>query len=141
MSVKFMDADALKTALVALGYPPEQVQVHAQPVKLRDYMNRLTENLAHVVIDRKYIGTAHNDMGWLVDPKGESAEYICDYARKDVSHCINPQVRAMGGHTKQFSDRLAQEYTAAVTVKHYASRGKRVQRVVEGDKIKLFVSA
>lgn len=138
LTVKYLDADSLKTALIKLGYKAENIEVSKELKPLQDYTGTDTKLKAHVIVRRKAVGNLCNDLGWCVGEKAES--YICDYAN-NPEKCYNTEVKKLGGHGKSFQDRLAQEYAVAVTEKHYKARGKTVTRVTEPDgRIKLYAS-
>lgn len=153
--VQFKDPNALKKALVNLGFKEDQVEIHKNPVQLFDYCDQTTKyrfkdtqderfrhgDLCHVVVRKRHVGEAQNDLGFFVDPKGESVSFICDFARQcDPKRIYNPKVQELGGFNKKFDSRLAQEYAFEVAKSVYEKKGKKVTRVDEKGKIKLYAN-
>jgi hypothetical protein len=69
--VDINDQECLIQALLDLGVTNEAIEVHEEPVRLYGYMGDERGQKAHIVIRRKDIGTASNDIGFerLVDGK------------------------------------------------------------------------
>jgi len=65
-TTQFKDAESLIAALAAMGYPRENIEVHAEPQQLFDYRGRKTTYLskdgdkANIIIRRKHIGGLAN---------------------------------------------------------------------------------
>jgi hypothetical protein len=126
---KFKDAEALKDALAAIGIAT--VEVHDKPIRVRSYTGQVTANKANVLVRRENIGDSAADMGWLT---GENSEaWIDEY--------YNPIVSKHGG-LKQFSAKVAREYSCAVLERAARVRGKTAQRVTAPDgSVRVFVNA
>ena len=85
-TTQFKDAESLIAALAAMGYPRENIEVHAEPQQLFDYRGRKTTYLskdgdkANIIIRRKHIGGLANDMGYVWDTAlGSYGEIISQY--------------------------------------------------------------
>ena len=82
----------------------------------------------HIIIRRKHVGSASNDVGYQRTEDGKYVAYISDY---DKGHHFNAK--------KQNS--VMQEYTAEVTEKQLKSQGYSMKRVTEKDgTIKLYAT-
>lgn len=64
------DQECLLAALFDLGFDESKVEVHATPVNLIGYEGSQRAQLAHVVIRRRNISNASNDVGFLASPTG-----------------------------------------------------------------------
>lgn len=73
-----VDQDCLLSALADLGFDQSRVEVHAQPVQLEGYMGDRRVQTANIVIRRKYVGGASNDVGFLATSTGYQA-YVSGY--------------------------------------------------------------
>lgn len=82
----------------------------------------------HLIIRRKHVGGASNDVGYQRTEDGKYVAYISDY---DKHSNFSPQ--------KQ--NKVLQEYTAKVTEKQLKSQGYAMKREVQKDgTIKLFAT-
>lgn len=124
VNAQFKNAVSLVTALVAVGFDRAQVEVHAEGKPLNNYSGNKTQNIGHVVIDRKNVGEMCNDIGFNTQ---SGDVFICDYA---TNRAKNNRIRdAFKGHGDKFISRLQQEYQYAETADAYAAQGQQVERV------------
>jgi hypothetical protein len=154
IKTQIKDVDALVAALIECGFTKDQIEVHKTAQHIRDYCGKVTYytykdtgdtrfmggDVAHVIVRQGDMGEQHNDFGVYVDPQGDSRVFLCDFARSmGTKYCANPVAKEMGGYQAWLS-KLKQEYSFAVTKKHYVAKGKKVARQQEGNKIKVYVS-
>lgn len=156
IKMQIKSVEAAVEALLAMGFTKDQIEVHTTPRQLYDHQCRPTSyafkdtkdqrfaqgDVAHVIVSRGAMGRAQNDFGIYVDPKGgDSRIFLCDFARSCNVDCVNnPVAKELGGYSKWLS-KFKQEYSYTVTKNHYAKMGKKVQRVQDGQKVKVYVSA
>lgn len=154
IKTEFHDVDTLVEALVAMGYTRSHIEVHREGAAIIDYQGKNTRyrftdhqderfrqgDRGHVIIRRQNVGQSCNDMGWYCDAEKGSVAFICDYSRSG-NRCYNPKARALGGHTDAYLKKLADEYAAARIIKQAKDRGKRWERVEEGNRIRVYVGA
>lgn len=67
------DQECLLAALSDLGFDASKVEVHESPVNLVGYADDTRVQAAHIVIRRKHVGAASNDVGFLASPTGYQA--------------------------------------------------------------------
>lgn len=154
IKTQIKDVDALVAALIECGFTKDQIEVHKTAQHIKDYCGKVTYythkdtgdkrfvdgDVAHVIVRRGHMGESHNDFGVYVDPQGDSRVFLCDFARNmGTKYCGNPVAKKLGGYQAWLS-KLKQEYSFAVTHKHYTSKGKKVARQQEGNKIKVYIS-
>lgn len=114
VSVKFKDKDALVEALKACGFTPE-VYEEAQP--LIDWQGKARQTKAQIIVRRKQLETASNDMGFEWAADGYKV-HISDY---DVQGSRNKLPK------------IKQEYTIAATTVAAKKRGWSVQKELQKD--------
>jgi Holliday junction resolvasome RuvABC DNA-binding subunit len=74
---KLNDATLLVTALKELGYTA--VEVHGEPHQLDGYQGDLRPEQAEVIVRRKYISSASNDIGFARQADGSFEAIISGY--------------------------------------------------------------
>lgn len=110
------DRDALIEALEAMGYRGK-IEVHEGPAALIGYdglprqLNDQTVT-AEVVIRRKHLWSAANDIGFARQPDGSYLAYISEYDRQVQPH---------------WPTRLLQEFGAAKAAKELRRKGWKVE--------------
>ena len=95
-----------------------------EPENLYGYQGDMRSQKANIIIRRRNIGDASNDIGWLVE-NGKCIEYISDFDRSVF--------------TKDWSKKLKQTYSANVAEKAARRSGYRVKKEKIDGKIKLIM--
>lgn len=67
------DQECLLAALADLGFDTTKVEVHATPVQLVGYQGDRRAQTANLVIRRRHVGAAANDVGFLATETGYQA--------------------------------------------------------------------
>jgi hypothetical protein len=81
----FTDRDCLVESLVAMGYAREHIEVHDIPQQLIDFQGHPTRytdangDKAEVIVRRKYVGGAANDLGFKKEADGKFSAVISQY--------------------------------------------------------------
>ena len=73
------DIDALVAALADVGYG--NVEVHDLSQPLYGYQGDMRPERAHVIVRRKHVGEASNDIGFERQPEGEYRAWISEFDR------------------------------------------------------------
>jgi hypothetical protein len=73
------DQDALLQALGRLGFGTGKVEVYKDPTNLYGYQGDKRSQLAHVIIRRRFVGAASNDIGFLRQDDGRFVSHISEY--------------------------------------------------------------
>lgn len=107
MRTKFTDPAALLKALADQGF--RDVEVHEQAQHLRGFMGDVRKHTAEVIIRRKYVGQASNDIGFKKQPDGTYDAVISSYDRHKYS--------------QEWLNRLAQRYAYHVTREKLEAQG------------------
>ena len=80
---RIADLDALVKALAEVGY--DQVETHDAPQPLYGYLGDRRAQSAEVIIRRKHVGRASNDLGFRRQLDGTFEAIISDYDRRKHS--------------------------------------------------------
>jgi hypothetical protein len=116
----------LLEALRVLGYTPE---IHREGTALYGYMGDERPERAHIVIRRRQLDSASNDIGFARDSSGVYRALISEYDRAI-------------GFDAAWLGRLAQTYKERQTVavakaKGYVFKGRQVIETPQGKKVQL----
>lgn len=76
---QYKDVELLVSALKACGIT--EVLVHKTPQRLEGYHGDLREQTADIIIPRRAVGHASNDIGFKLQPDGTYKAIISDYDR------------------------------------------------------------
>ncbi len=122
IETQFNDQQALIEALTSIqgGWRLDQIEIHQTPQSLYGYHGDEREEKANIIIRRKHVGSAANDVGFALQDDGSYKAIISEYDQR--SRC-NPA----------FMTRLKTEYACAAVEKQAKQRGKTVTRVPQKD--------
>lgn len=124
IKTKLVDADAIVAALADVGYP--RVEVHAEAVPLYGYQGDLREQTAEIVVRRKHVGRASNDIGFKRQEDGTFEAIVSGYDR--------PQ------HGEPWLQKLTQRYAYHLVQREVREQGFTViQEQTENEHIRLVV--
>src|SRR5215831_2180611 len=117
---------ALAAALQALGYP---VEIHKDGAPLCGFQGDERPEQAHIIIRRRYLNVASNDIGFIRRPDGRFQAVLSEYDRSI-------------GFDQKWLGRVHQRYKEGRTLamakkKGYVFRGREVIQTERGEQIKL----
>jgi Ca2+-binding EF-hand superfamily protein len=120
------DADCLKSALKEMGYEFEE---HEIAQNLYGYEGRKREEKANIIIRRKNVGSAANDVGFVRQSNGSYEMVISEYDR------------SAGKQSVDFMNRLKQLYAVNKVKKKAKSMGYviKTQKTDNDGRIKIKV--
>jgi hypothetical protein len=146
-----IDEECLLAALTDLGFDRTKVEVHATPVPLVGYAGDARGQTANVVIRRRHLSEASNDMGFLSTPTGYRV-LVSDYDRprfgqdwlvgltdRYQQHSAARQERLAAEERQRLEEarqKLVEAQRAAVHEKA-KKMGYQVKETREGDTIRL----
>lgn len=121
------DRECLIDALVEMGYKRENIEIHEEAQQLFDYIGRATHytdkngDKANVIVRRKYVGGAANDLGFKLNPETRTYEAII--SRYDS-----------GKHNSQWLAGLKTNYSEKTLIKTCKKQGFKFlgKKVVDG---------
>jgi len=125
------DVGHLKKALVAIGVKEENIEMNETPVPLQGYQGDNRSQKAHIIIRRKHVGSASNDIGFEIRDGG-IAIYVSDYdKRRRLGKDVVPMSKGGTG-------RLESEYARSMIEDKMSAQGFKVSQCqMEGQKIKI----
>jgi hypothetical protein len=131
----YADRECLVEALTQQGYAREQIEVHDQPQQLFDYHGHATHyldatgDMAEVIVRRRYVGGAANDLGFRKQTDGKYAPIISAY---DSSK-----------HNTKWLTGLKDRYHEAVVTKQAKKMGLKLKsrQVVNGKVVVKYLKA
>ena len=88
------EAKPLVAALQAVGYTKDQIEVHDEPQPLYGYRGDKRAEKAHVIIRRQHVGSASNDVGFVLGEKAKAI--ISDF--DSHTHFTNKKLKAVVQH-------------------------------------------
>ena len=118
----YNDRDCLVAALNEQGYT--EVEVHEEAVNLIGYHGDVRPEKANVIVRRRYIGTAANDLGFVKEADGTYSTIVSDYDRHK--------------HGAEWMTGLKKAYTEKRLIKHAAKNGlKYLGKKVVNNKVQI----
>lgn len=145
------DQECLLEALADLGFDGSKVEVHATPQHLVGYGGDRRAQVAHVIIRRRNVGAASNDVGFLASPTGFQA-FVSGYdhprfgagwlshlgGRYQVHSAAKQERLAAEERRRQEEERqrLVEAQRQAV-LERARQMGYRVQETREGETVRL----
>ena len=114
----YNDRDCLVAALNEMGYT--DVEVHDEAVNLIGYHADVRPERANVIVRRRYIDTAANDLGFVRESDGTFSAIVSDYDSRK--------------HGAAWMTGLKKAYTEKRLIKHAAKNGLKYlgKKVVQG---------
>ncbi len=112
LEVDFTDGECLKKALGAMGFSSHMIEVHDTPQNLIGYQGDVRAQKAHIIIRRKNVGTASNDIGFERMASGKYVAHVSEYDANKYS--------------KAWFGKLTQAYTVEKTAKGVMKQGWKV---------------
>lgn len=107
---RLRDPEILAAALREVGHP--HVEVHDQPQTLYGYRGDARPEKAEVIVRRKHIGAASNDIGFARQPDGSFEAIISEYDRPT--------------YNAAWLAKLTHSYSHAATLRYAATHGYEV---------------
>ena len=110
IQLQLNDQDSIVKALEEMGY---KCEVHDTPQTLVGYMGDNRTQKAHIIVGRKNISSASNDIGFVKTANGNYEMIISDYDRHT-------------SHSKNFLEKLNQIYSKQRVIKQARQMGYTV---------------
>jgi hypothetical protein len=107
---RLRDPEILLEALAEVGH--KQVEVHNQPQTLYGYQGDARPERAELIVRRRHIGSASNDIGFARQPDGTYEAVISDYDRRK--------------HNEAWLAKLTHAYSHAATLRYAATHGYEI---------------
>jgi hypothetical protein len=132
----------LVKALEDLGFK-NSVEVHDTPQNLYGYQNDKREQTAEIILRRKHVGGASNDIGFVLREDGTYEAIISDYDQHNSASRKNDLTMKTNGYGKEWQSLLNQIYAKHVVEDSAQTHGYHVteQEVDEDGNIYLYVES
>jgi uncharacterized protein DUF1257 len=120
LETQYKDRECLVAALGDMGY--KDVEVHEDAQNLVGYHGDTRAEKANIIVRRKFVGQAANDVGFVKTPAGTYSAIISQFDS--------------GKHNTKWLDGLKKNYTERVVVKEARRQGLKLHsRTVLNGKI------
>jgi len=129
-TVSIKDKDCLIAALVEMGYAAKNIEVHETGQNLYGYRGDKRSQTAEVIVRRKHVGSASNDLGFAYDGK----EWKAIVSAYDTNFLKSKH--SCGG---SFLDEVSTRAAVIAAERKMKKRGFTTTRKQEGRKIRLVV--
>lgn len=111
VKTKLRNQAALVKALMDMGFTKEQIQVHEQAVNLEGYAGDKRKDTAEIVIPRRAVGGAANDIGFKLQEDGTYGAIISQYDRGNRAADQKSQyAEGCNGYSEKWLKKLNQRY-------------------------------
>jgi len=119
------EPEHLCAALRELGFQPEY---HEQPVHLEGYHGDKRQETAHVVIPRRQVGGASNDIGFFREPDGQFRAIVSEFDQRSYG-------KLWLGKVSQFYKE--KQTVATAEQKGYTFLGREMIQTAKGPTVQL----
>lgn len=122
--------EALILALMETGnWTRQQIEVYQEAQRLYGYHNDLRPEKAHIIIHRRFIGSASNDIGFVKDENGQYKAIISEYDSNSKGY-NQAWINRLKGNYAYHTIRLDQERRGRMVSREKLENGK--QRITIG---------
>lgn len=111
---KMKKRSALVKALKDMGFREDQIEVHDDAVNLYGYQGDVRQQKANIVIRRKHVGGAANDIGFVRMEDGTYEAIVSDYDRGNGASRKNELTTGTRGYSGKWMELLNQRYSFRV---------------------------
>jgi hypothetical protein len=137
IKTEFKNQEALIAALMETGpWTREQIEVHPDGAPLIDYHGKTRPDVAHIIIRRKHVGTASNDIGCIRGADGKYMLCLSDFDTGNGEYTNRAQVARCNA---AWQGRLKQNYAFHAIRLQQQQRGRTVTRQMIGGKMHVTV--
>lgn len=134
IKTEFRDQKCLVEALMALGVKKEHIESHEKAQALYGFQNDRRDQKAEIIIRRKHVGGAANDVGFARQADGTFKLISSEYDRRNHGN----YAAKYGGYNERFCDALKGPYSEKKAVKEIlATDGEIEGRSETSEEIRL----
>jgi hypothetical protein len=120
IKIQMKDEECILEALMECGWTLDQIETHCTPTHLYGYKGDRRKDLANIIIRRKHVGGASNDIGFRLEEDGTYTAIISEYDQET-------------GYGTAWLNKLKQSYGVKVVEKQARRRGFSVKKTVKQD--------
>jgi hypothetical protein len=114
IKTKIKSKGALVKALQDMGFRTDQIEVHDQAIQLEGYEARLRKETAEVIIRRRNVGGASNDIGFKRMEDGTFEAIVSAYDKGNGASRKNKLTTETRGYSGRWMELLSQRYSFRV---------------------------
>ncbi len=101
----------LLNALKDMGFTSDQIRVSENPMQVEGYEGRLRDERAEIIIPRRFVGGASNDIGFKQNEDGTWGAIISDYDKTSNGACRkNDRTQGIKAYNNDWLNMLTQRY-------------------------------
>ena len=127
IQTKFKDRQCLVEALMEMGWTKEEIEVHDEAQHLYGYQGDKRSQKANIIIRRKHVGSASNDLGFEKQKDGTYKAVISEYDSSSGGR----HAGHTGGHNKKWVTDLLVKYNERVVAKKCKKAGQTFKKTVK----------
>ncbi len=135
VAMPILDEECLIQALEEMGFTKEMIEIHKEAVKLEGYEGSLRNNTANIVIRRKFVGSASNDLGFKKTASGYKF-VVSDYDSRGYNKTW--QNKLMEHYSSLYSEKLRkikeEEERKRIEEENRLAREERRNQIIESAK-------
>ena len=129
-----LDQECLIQALERMGFEKSKIEIHETPTQLQGYMGDLRNTTANIVIQKRFVGQASNDLGFRKTASGYRF-IVSDYDKRRYNSTW--QQRLMNHYAPLYEsklERIAEEERKRIEEEKRVAREERRNIIVENAK-------
>ncbi len=111
---KMKRRSALVKALMDLGLQESQIEIHEDAVNLQGYQGDTRSQKANIIIRRRNVGGASNDIGFVRLEDGTYEAIVSDYDKANGASHKNDLTKQTKGYSGKWMELLSQRYSFRV---------------------------
>lgn len=135
------EVECLVEALIEMGFKKEHIEVYEEATNLYGYHGDKRDQLANVIVRRKYVGTASNDLGFVRGADGTYAVIVSEYDSNNNSGKwtgqLDKRFSCQGGG---FAVEIGARAAAIQAEKAAQKKGLKTKRTVDNITKKITIS-
>lgn len=112
IKTKITNKSFLLKALNDLGFTEEQIRVSDTPMQLQGYGGDMRVDTAEIILPRKYVGGASNDIGFKLQEDGSWGAIISEYdSKNNTAVRKNERTKGITSYNSDWLNTLNQRYS------------------------------
>lgn len=132
IKTKLTSTAALLQALKDMGFGEAQLNVHKEAQHLQGYSGDSRPETAEIIIPRKSVGGASNDIGFKLQEDGTYEAIISDYDKRNHSaDTKSKHAKGCNGYSDKWLKKLQQRYTLRYLETELSNNGFFIEEMRE----------
>ena len=124
VKTRLTNKESLLKALEDMGFVKEQVKVSDVAMRLEGYNGDLRQDTAEIILPRKHVGGASNDIGFKLQEDGTYGAIISEYDQNNsAADYKSKYAKGCHGYSATWLKRLNQRYAYHQVKEQISSQG------------------